>query len=187
MPVIDCTAGEFEALLANDKDAEVAPLACGVNVTVKEVDWPAESASGNEIPESANSPLVRLAELTVTEAPVAVRLPLSDELDPTTTLPKLRLVGDTANWPAAVPVPESAMPSGEFDAFDTTERFPLAAPAPVGAKVAVNVTLWFAVSVRGNVNPLMEKAAPVRFACEMVTVDPPVLVSVSDKLLLPPT
>jgi hypothetical protein len=85
--------------------------------------------------------LVRLADVTVTEAPLAVRLPLSAELDPTATLPKLRLVGDTANWPAAVPVPESAIVSGELDAFDTTDRLPLAAPALVGAKVAVKVTL----------------------------------------------
>ena len=85
--------------------------------------------------------MVRLADVTVTEAPLAVRLPLSAELDPTATLPKLRLVGDTANWPAAVPVPESAIVSGELDAFDTTDRLPLAAPALVGAKVAVKVTL----------------------------------------------
>ena len=82
-----------------------------------------------------------LAELIVTEAPLAVRLPLSDELDPTTTLPKLRLVGDTANWPADVPAPERAILSGEFDAFDATDRLPLAAPTLIGAKVAVNVTL----------------------------------------------
>ena len=85
--------------------------------------------------------MLRLADVTVTEAPLAFRLPLSDALDPTATLPKLRLVGDTANWPAAVPVPESAILSGEFDAFDTTDRLPLAAPALVGANVAVNVTL----------------------------------------------
>jgi len=96
---------------------------------------------GREIPESTNSLLFRLAEETLTEAPLAVRVPLSTELDPTTTLPKLRLVGDTANWPTAVPVPESAMVSVELDAFDATDRFPLAAPAPVGAKVAVKVTL----------------------------------------------
>jgi len=174
-------------LLENDKDAEVAPLACGVKVTVKEVDWPAASVAGSEMPESTNSPLLRLAELIVTDAPLALSVPLSDELDPTTTLPKLRLVGDTANWPAAVPIPDSAILSGEFDASDTTERLPLAAPALAGAKVAVNVTLWFGVSVRGRVNPLMEKTAPVKFACEMVTVDPPVFVSVSDRLLLPPT
>lgn len=75
-------------------------------------------------------------------APLAVRrLPVIAVLDPTTTLPKLRLVGDTAKWPATVPLPESAILSCEFDAFDTTDRLPLAAPAVLGLKVAVNVTL----------------------------------------------
>jgi hypothetical protein len=95
--------------------------------------------TGIEIPESTNSPFVRLAEETVTAVPLAVRLPFRDALDPTVTLPKLRLVGDTANVPAAVPVPERLIVSGE--AFETTDRLPLAAPAAVGAKVAVNVTL----------------------------------------------
>ena len=141
LPVMVCTVGELDALLENVKDAELAPLCCGVKVTVKGVDWPAVSVTGSEIPESTNSLLFRLAEETLTEAPLAVRVPLSTELDPTTTLPKLRLVGDTANWPTAVPVPESAMVSVELDAFDATDRFPLAAPAPGGAKVAVKVTL----------------------------------------------
>jgi hypothetical protein len=187
VPVIDCTAGEFEALLANDKDAEVAPVAPGVNVTANVADCPAVSVTGSEIPESTNSLLLRLAEETVTDAPLAVRLPVSGEPTPTVTLPKLRLVGDTANVPAAVAVAESAMLSGELDAFDTTERVPLAAPALVGEKVAVKVTLWFEVRVSGKVNPLTEKTAPVTFACEMVTDDPPVLVTVSDKFVLLPT
>lgn len=123
----------------------------------------------------------------MTDAPLAIRLPLSGELVPTTTLPKLRLVGDTARVPAAVPVPESAIVSGEFDEFDTTDKLPLAAPALVGVKVAVNVTPWFGVSVSGSVNPLIENIAPVTFACEIVTADPPVLVSVSNKLELFPT
>jgi len=145
VPVKDCTAGEFEALLANDKDAEAAPLAPGVNVTVKLAVLPAPSVTGNEIPERANSlPLVPLilADEIVTDEPLAVRrLLVIDELDPSATLPKLRLVGDTANVPAAVPVPESPILSVEFDAFDTTDRLPLAAAALVGAKVTVNVTL----------------------------------------------
>jgi hypothetical protein len=141
VPVIDCTAGEFAALLVNDKEAEVAPLACGVKVTVKGEDWPAASVTGREIAESRNSPLFRLAEVIVTEAPLAVRLPLSEEVEPTTTLPKLRLVGDTANVPAAVPVPESPILIGELDAFDATDKLPLAAPALIGVKLAVNVTL----------------------------------------------
>lgn len=141
VPVIVWTAGEFDALLANDKDAEVAPLACGVKVTVNVADWPAVSVFGNEIPESTNSLLLRLADVTLTDAPLAVRLPFREELVPSTTLPKLRLVGDTANWPGAVPVPESPILRGEFAAFEVTVRVPLADPAPLGVKVAVNVTL----------------------------------------------
>jgi hypothetical protein len=38
VPVIDCTAGEFAALLENDKDAEAPPLAPGVKMTVKVAD-----------------------------------------------------------------------------------------------------------------------------------------------------
>jgi hypothetical protein len=140
VPVID-SAGEFDALLENDKEAEAAPLAPGVKVTVKVADLPAGIVAGSESPESTNSPLLILADVTVTGTPVAFKLPPSDELDPTITFPKLRLVGDTANWPAVVPLPESAILNDEFDPFDTTDRFPLAAPVPVGVKVAVNVTL----------------------------------------------
>jgi hypothetical protein len=177
----------LDALLENDKEAEVAPLACGVKVTAKVVDWPEGIVTGIEIPESTNSPFVRLADETVTAVPLAVRLPFRDTLDPTPTLPNLRLVGDTANVPAAVPVPERLMVSGEFEAFETTDTLPLAAPATVGAKVAVNVTLWLAVRVRGRFNPLREKPVPLTLACEMVTDDPPVLVRVSDKFMLLPT
>src|SRR5580658_3291410 len=76
------------------------------------------------------------------------------------------------------------MLSGEFEAFDTTDKLPLTAPALVGVKVAVNVTLWLVVSVIGKVNPLTEKTAPVTFAWVMVTEDAPVLVRVSDKFVL---
>ena len=79
------------------------------------------------------------------------------------------------------------MESGELDAFETIDTVPLAEPALVGAKVTVNVTLWFEDSVVGNVSPLSEKAAPVTLAWDMVTEDPPVLVTVSDLLLLLPT
>lgn len=187
VPVMVCTVGEFEALLTKVSDAEVAPVACGVKVTVNGDDWPAARVRGSEIPESTNSLLLRLAEDTVTDAPLAVKLPLSAALDPTVRLPKLRLVGDTAKVPAAVPDPESGILRGEFDALETTERLPLAEPALAGVKVAVKVTLWFGLRVTGKVSPLIEKTDPVTFACEMVTDDPPVLVSVSDKFLLAPT
>lgn len=79
------------------------------------------------------------------------------------------------------------MLSGELDASETTDTVPLAELALVGAKVTVNVTLWFVESVVGKVNPLTEKAAPVTLAWDMVTEDPPVFVTVSDLLLLLPT
>lgn len=79
------------------------------------------------------------------------------------------------------------MLSGELDASDTIDTVPLAEPAPVGAKVTVKVTLWFEDSVAGKVNPLTEKTAPETLAWDIVTVDPPVLVTVSDLLLLLPT
>ena len=76
------------------------------------------------------------------------------------------------------------MLSGELDASETTDTDPLAEPALVGAKVTVNVTLWFEESVVGKVNPLTENAAPVTLAWDMVTEVPPVFVNVSDLLLL---
>ena len=84
-------------------------------------------------------------------------------------------------------MPDSEIFSVEFDAFDTMDSVPLALPDAVGVKVAVNVTLWFAASVVGSVRPLIENADPVIFACEIVTDEPPVFVSVSDKLVLFPT
>ena len=72
------------------------------------------AALGREIPERTNSLLLLLAELTVTAAPLAVRLAPRAELDPTLTLPKASVVGETARVPAAVPVPESAMAAGNW-------------------------------------------------------------------------
>ncbi len=186
LPLSDWTAGESVALLVKERLPEAAPLDLGVKVTVKEADEPAATVTGSEMPDSVNS-FVMLSDEIVTAAPVAFRAPFSEELDPTTTFPKLNVAGETANWPGAVPVPESAMLSGELDVFDTIDTVPLAEPEPVGAKVTVNVTLWFEDSVAGKVNPLTEKMVPGTLAWDMVTVDPPVFVSVSDLLLLLPT
>ena len=164
MPDIVCTAGEFEALLTNDSEADVAPLAAGVNVMLKGADCPAGTVIGKLIPESANSLLLRLAEVTVTAVPLAFNDPLNVERDPTVTLLKFREPGDAESWPTAVAAPESGIASDAFDAVEVTVRFPLAAPALVGRNVAVNVTLWFAESVSGKLSPLMEKPAPVAVA-----------------------
>ena len=180
-------AGVFDALLLNVRLALAAPEALGVKVTLNVADWPAGIVTGNEMPESVNSLLVLLADETVTADPEALRLPPNDALDPTDTVPKLSEVGETANWPCPVPVPENAMLSGEFEAVEITAIVPLAEPVLVGANVAVNVTLWFVARVAGSVSPLIENGADTPLTCEIVTDDPPVLVMVSDKFALLPT
>ena len=79
MPVRVAVIGEFEALLLNVAEAEAAPLAPGVNVTVKLIGWLVVTVSGNESPLMENSERlvpVRPTEETDTLAPVAVRVPV---------------------------------------------------------------------------------------------------------------
>src|SRR5882724_11691105 len=125
VPVSVSTVGEFEALLKKVRLPLAAPLAFGVKVTVKEADCPAAMVFGNVIPESTNSLLLLLPEVTVTDAPVAVRLPGSGTPTPTVTLPKLNVVGETESWPGAAPVPVSPTLRVEFDASERIARFPL--------------------------------------------------------------
>ena len=75
----------MEALLAKARLADVVPEACGAKVTVNGAELPAAMVSGSEIPLSANSGLVTLADDTVTLAPVAVSVPLLAKLVPTVT------------------------------------------------------------------------------------------------------
>jgi hypothetical protein len=112
-----------------------------VKTTANDADWPAGSVIGSEIPDTTNSALLTPNDVMLTGEPLAVTVPLSDAVEPTATLPKLRVVGETANWPRAAPVPDNVMFAGEFDAFDMTDNVPLAAPPLGGVNVAVKVTL----------------------------------------------
>ena len=94
-------------------------------------------------------------------------------------------LGDKLPW--VTPVPESAMLRLGFDPFEVIVTLPLTAPAADGANLTVNEVLCPAFRVRGNVSPLMLKPAPVVEAAEIVTLVPPLLVSVSDCVLLLPT
>jgi hypothetical protein len=73
-----------------------------------------------------------------------------------------------------------------LSAVDTTASVALVLPEDAGANVTVNVTLWFGESVIGKLSPLTLKAAPLTLVDEMVTVDPPVLVKVSERFELLP-
>src|SRR5579863_6807108 len=143
--------------------------------------------TGNDSPLTVNSPLLRLTEETVTVAPEATSCAVFCELFPTTTLPKFKLVGFTANVPVGFPMPANGIFSVEFDALDVMARFPLSLPAEGGVNTTLNVMLWPTLRVSGGTIPLTLNPAPVALAREIVTSEPPVLLIVSDNDLLFPT
>ena len=106
---------------------------------------------------------------------------------PTVTLPKPRLVGFDPKPPGAIPVPDIATVRFGFEAFDVIVTVPLAFPVDGGVNVTLKVALWPAVSVTGAVIPLRLNPVPLIPTWEIVTLEPPVLVTVSDRDWLLPT
>ena len=86
-----------------------------------------------------------------------------------------------------MPVPESETVKVELEALETTVMPPLALAADCGVNTALKGTLAPGLSTSGTLSPLMLNPAPVAVACEIVTLDPPVLVSESVKVKLRPT
>ena len=89
--------------------------------------------------------------------------------------------------PCVTPVPESGMLKLESEPLEVKLTLPLAAPLAVGLKSTVKDVLWPAVNVTGRVSPLKLNPVPLAAAAEIVRLVPPVLLSVSDKLVLLPT
>ncbi len=110
-----------------------------------------------------NTELFVLAAVTVTVAPLALRVPAAVPLEPTWTLPRARVAGETVSCPTAVvtPVPVTGTVNVEFVAVEVIVRFPLTAPAAVGANFTVNVALCPPFNVRGVVMPLTLMPVPV--------------------------
>jgi hypothetical protein len=99
---------------------------------------------------------------------------------PTLTLPRAWLDGLPVSCPAATPVPDSGIVSVGFVPFEVRLTLPLAEPVACGAKATVKVVLWPAANVVGVVNPETLRPVPLIAAWEMVTLVPPVLVTVSE-------
>src|SRR5215468_11819812 len=106
------------------------------------------------------------------ELPVLVMVTVcAAEVVPVVTLPKDRLVGLIPKVSAAATaVPLRLIEVGEAAALLTTEMLPEAGPAEVGAKAALMVVCWPAVTLRGSENPLTLKGAPDAVICVMVNV-----------------
>ena len=84
-------------------------------------------------------------------------------------------------------MPESGTVKAELDALDTTVMPPFTLAADCGVNTALKGTVAPGLSTTGTLSPLMLNPVPVAVACEMVTLDPPVLVSEFAKVTLLPT
>jgi hypothetical protein len=120
--------------------------------------------------------------------PAFVSVALKEPVLPTNTLPKSSaLVLDTSNAVAAVVLPFTEITSGEFGASLVSEIDPVMFPAVVGANTTLNVVLWPAAMLAGNVSPVWLKPAPLTAICEIVTAPVPPLDNAIVCELLEPT
>ena len=74
-----------------------------------------------------------------------------------------------------------------FEPVEVMLTLPLTVPLAVGEKSTLNDVLCPAANVRPWLRPLMLNPVPLADAAEIVRLDPPVLVRVSDKLELLPS
>ncbi len=125
--------------------------------------------------------------MVTVEPPVLVTFSDKDVLLPTVTLPKLRLVGLAPRSPGEMPIPDKGRVWVGLEALEVRVTEPLALPADEGANQTLKEALCPAVRVTGAVIPLRLKPVPLAATCEMVTLVPPVLVTVSDRDCLLPT
>lgn len=119
-----------------------APATVGVNTALNDVVCPALIVAGRLGPVKLNPlPLADALDTVTAVPPVFVTTTATVLLVPSVTFPKFTLVGFAVSEPGARPVPERETLSGEFDASETMLTAPLAAPAVVGAKIEVKVTV----------------------------------------------
>jgi hypothetical protein len=103
------------------------------------------------------------------------------------TGPKLKLDGVTVSAPDATAVTDKGTARVAFVAFEVTVRFPLSAPAVLGAQVILMLVLWFGASVVGMLIAGILKPVPDTIALLMVTLEPPEFVMVAILFWVVPT
>ena len=85
---------------------------------------------------------------------------------PFTTLPKLKVAGETLK-PACAPIPDKLIVSGDPGASLVTRIVPVALPAAVGANLTLSVAVCEAFKVAGVVTPVTLYPVPVATTLEM--------------------
>jgi len=161
LPLKNTLTPESDALLFKCADPVTGPLPVGLKATLNVILWPAGIVNGTDAgPLTTNSPLLLKSEATVTLAPVADIVKDLVTVDPTLTLPKFSVQGDTLKCPlvfVVVPVPLSGMFKPSFE----TKMSPVLIPADEGVNFALTVTLCPELNVNGSAGPETENPPPV--------------------------
>ena len=162
-----------------------APVEAGLNETLKVLLCPGVNVTGTVIPLTLNpAPLAVSEEIVELMPPTLVRVSDRVCVLPTATLPKLRVVGFDTRVPGEVPVPVRGIVNVGFEASEVTVTLPVLVPVESGLNDTLNVALCPAVSVIGAEIPLTLNPVPVTATCETEMLVLPVLVTVSDKVLV---
>ena len=93
----------------------------------------------------------------------------------------MRLLGLATTAAGVTPEPDRGIAT--VDEVDATVTLPLAEPELVGLKATLKLVDCPAPRETGRLIPVTLKAAPVAVTAKMVTLLPPVLVRVSDRVL----
>lgn len=167
----------------------IAPTVVGVNKTLKVALCPAARLTGTLIPLKLKPvPLAATCEIVMLVPPVFVKVSERVLLFPTWMLPKSRLVGFDPRVPGAIPVPDIGTINDGFSPLEVIVRLPVTAPVTDGRNDTVKVALCPPERVTGAVIPLTLNPVPPEIATwEIVTLDPPALVTVSEIVLVTPT
>ena len=181
VPASDTLREGFDALDVTVRPPLMVAADVGENATVKLTLWPAVKVTGKLKPLALKLEVAPAAEIVTLVPPAFVSVSASVWLLPTGTLPNPRLAGLAVSWPGATPVPDSGTFSVGLDAFEAIARLPATAPAEVGEKVALKLTLCPGLNVTGKLTPpeLKPEVAPID---ETVTLAPPEFVSVSARV-----
>src|SRR5208282_1124148 len=148
--------------LVNPAWPEAAPEALGVNLIVTATLSPAAMVAGRVSPDRTNSELVDASDEMVTAAFEAVSVACRLVLDPTVTLPKLRVEGLTPSCALAVvsPTPVTYMESRESLAVLLSSKTPTLYPLVVGVKMTGNSMLAPGLRFTGTENLPNENSGP---------------------------
>jgi hypothetical protein len=173
-------SGEFGALLTSVNAPVVLLAEAALKLTVKAAEPPGTSVRGkvtalNPKPE----PLTVACVMLRLALPGLLTVTVCVLVMPTVTLPKFTLVGTTEIW-GCTPVPASEIVAGELLALLTTVTLPVELPTRLGENPTSSETPWPTNRVTGGMTPPAVKPVPLTLICEMLTLEFPVFVNVTD-------